>query len=105
MAEGEHMAVNGGGDVELVDANGDYSGASACSRSRRAVKSISLVRLIAACMAAGGVQYGWALQLSLLTPYVQVFTWSTTTLHACVNAFPPCFVFRCFVGDVRFAFL
>ncbi|THU49609.1 hypothetical protein C4D60_Mb06t11330 [Musa balbisiana] len=71
MAEGEHMAVNGGGDVELVDANGDYSGASACSRSRRAVKSISLVRLIAACMAAGGVQYGWALQLSLLTPYVQ----------------------------------
>ncbi|CAL9190211.1 unnamed protein product [Musa hybrid cultivar] len=74
MAEGEHMAVNGGGDVELVDANGDYSGASACSRSRRAAKSISLVRLIAACMAAGGVQYGWALQLSLLTPYVQVCT-------------------------------
>ncbi|XP_065011030.1 sucrose transport protein SUT1-like [Musa acuminata AAA Group] len=71
MAEGEHMAVNGGGDVELVDAKGDYSGASTCSRSRSAAKSISLVRLIAACMAAGGVQYGWALQLSLLTPYVQ----------------------------------
>ncbi|RRT74571.1 hypothetical protein BHE74_00021692 [Ensete ventricosum] len=72
MAEEEHMAVNGGGDVELVEAKGaDYSGVSACSRSRRAAKSISLVRLIVACMAAGGVQYGWALQLSLLTPYVQ----------------------------------
>ncbi|KAJ0988340.1 hypothetical protein J5N97_006696 [Dioscorea zingiberensis] len=33
--------------------------------------SISLIRLIFACTVAGGVQYGWALQLSLLTPYVQ----------------------------------
>jgi hypothetical protein len=33
---------------------------------------ISLVGLFLACMVAGGVQYGWALQLSLLTPYVQV---------------------------------
>ncbi|XBJ08673.1 hypothetical protein VPH35_013921 [Triticum aestivum] len=32
---------------------------------------ISLVGLFLACMVAGGVQYGWALQLSLLTPYVQ----------------------------------
>ncbi|XP_020575515.1 sucrose transport protein SUT1-like [Phalaenopsis equestris] len=32
---------------------------------------ISLVRLIFCCTVAGGVQYGWALQLSLLTPYVQ----------------------------------
>ncbi|KAG0470121.1 hypothetical protein HPP92_016216 [Vanilla planifolia] len=31
----------------------------------------SLTRLIFASMVAGGVQYGWALQLSLLTPYVQ----------------------------------
>lgn len=35
-------------------------------------QSISLIRLIFSCMVAGGVQYGWALQLSLLTPYVQV---------------------------------
>jgi hypothetical protein len=33
---------------------------------------ISMVGLFLACMVAGGVQYGWALQLSLLTPYVQV---------------------------------
>uniref|UniRef100_A0ACD5U5R8 Uncharacterized protein n=1 Tax=Avena sativa TaxID=4498 RepID=A0ACD5U5R8_AVESA len=32
---------------------------------------MSLVELFFACMVAGGVQYGWALQLSLLTPYVQ----------------------------------
>nr|AJF36163.1 sucrose transporter 6 [Saccharum hybrid cultivar GT28] len=32
---------------------------------------ISMVGLFLACMVAGGVQYGWALQLSLLTPYVQ----------------------------------
>ncbi|KAG0482878.1 hypothetical protein HPP92_010962 [Vanilla planifolia] len=36
-----------------------------------APKPISLVRLFFSCMVAGGVQYGWALQLSLLTPYVQ----------------------------------
>ncbi|KAK8934463.1 Sucrose transport protein SUT1 [Platanthera zijinensis] len=32
---------------------------------------LSLPRVIFSCMAVGGVQYGWALQLSLLTPYVQ----------------------------------
>jgi hypothetical protein len=29
-------------------------------------------------MVAGGVQYGWALQLSLLTPYVQVHLYIST---------------------------
>lgn len=38
----------------------------------RGQPEISLVRLIFCCTVAGGVQYGWALQLSLLTPYVQV---------------------------------
>ncbi|KAM0952946.1 putative sucrose/H+ symporter, plant, MFS transporter superfamily [Dioscorea sansibarensis] len=37
----------------------------------RARREVSLVRLVFSCMVAGGVQYGWALQLSLLTPYVQ----------------------------------
>ncbi|XP_020583246.1 sucrose transport protein SUT3-like, partial [Phalaenopsis equestris] len=32
---------------------------------------LSLARLCFCCMVAGGVQFGWALQLSLLTPYVQ----------------------------------
>ncbi|KAK8942063.1 Sucrose transport protein SUT1 [Platanthera guangdongensis] len=57
----------GGGDVEL-------SGASVRAPANNvavAAKPISLVRLFFSCMVAGGVQYGWALQLSLLTPYVQ----------------------------------
>ncbi|KAM0906576.1 hypothetical protein ACQ4PT_016707 [Festuca glaucescens] len=28
-------------------------------------------RVVLACMVAAGVQFGWALQLSLLTPYIQ----------------------------------
>jgi solute carrier family 45 protein 1/2/4 len=47
---------------------------------------ISLVGLFLACMVAGGVQYGWALQLSLLTPYVQVH------VHLCASA-ASCFLF------------
>jgi hypothetical protein len=31
-------------------------------------------RVVLACMVAAGVQFGWALQLSLLTPYIQVPT-------------------------------
>ncbi|WOL00635.1 sucrose transport protein SUT1 isoform X2 [Canna indica] len=41
------------------------------ARKSLVAKPISLARLIFACTVAGGVQYGWALQLSLLTPYVQ----------------------------------
>lgn len=35
-------------------------------------KHISLVTLVLSCTVAAGVQFGWALQLSLLTPYIQV---------------------------------
>ncbi|CAL9179859.1 unnamed protein product [Musa hybrid cultivar] len=55
-----------GGEVELSGSNGDDNGAAGPPPQK-----ISLVRLIFSCMVAGGVQYGWALQLSLLTPYVQ----------------------------------
>ncbi|OIV93742.1 hypothetical protein TanjilG_16593 [Lupinus angustifolius] len=34
-------------------------------------KDISLVNLVLSCTVAAGVQFGWALQLSLLTPYIQ----------------------------------
>ncbi|CAI9096636.1 OLC1v1032829C1 [Oldenlandia corymbosa var. corymbosa] len=34
-------------------------------------KHSSLLRLILSCTVAAGVQFGWALQLSLLTPYIQ----------------------------------
>ncbi|EPS58915.1 hypothetical protein M569_15897, partial [Genlisea aurea] len=38
---------------------------------RPPVNSCSLRTLILSCTVAAGVQFGWALQLSLLTPYVQ----------------------------------
>ncbi|KAJ4888413.1 Sucrose transport protein SUC3 [Raphanus sativus] len=34
-------------------------------------KDCSLVTLVLSCTVAAGVQFGWALQLSLLTPYIQ----------------------------------
>lgn len=37
-------------------------------------KNCSLVTLVLSCTVAAGVQFGWALQLSLLTPYIQVLT-------------------------------
>lgn len=36
-------------------------------------KQCSLITLVLSCTVAAGVQFGWALQLSLLTPYIQVF--------------------------------
>ena len=39
-------------------------------------KGRGLKTLILASMVAAGVQFGWALQLSLLTPYVQVISLS-----------------------------
>ncbi|RWW70630.1 hypothetical protein BHE74_00021691, partial [Ensete ventricosum] len=61
-----------GEDVEIIEAsNMDNSNFATSSHSPHMAKPISLVRLFLACMVAGGVQYGWALQLSLLTPYIQ----------------------------------
>ncbi|XP_042374626.1 sucrose transport protein SUT1-like [Zingiber officinale] len=67
---GQREASGQGRKLELAEAThaGEaYDGESPVV----AVKHISLTRLIFACMVTGGVQYGWALQLSLLTPYVQ----------------------------------
>ncbi|WOL02702.1 Sucrose transport protein SUT1 [Canna indica] len=51
---------------------------SSARNSTSGGKSISYLRLIFSCAIAGGVQYGWALQLSLLTPYVQTLGLSHT---------------------------
>ncbi|KAI9186533.1 hypothetical protein LWI28_018237 [Acer negundo] len=40
----------------------------------------SLITLILSCTVANGVQFGWALQLSLLTPYIQIIDYG---LEAC----------------------
>jgi hypothetical protein len=56
-----------------LQANGSVGGDAGTSGFRR------IVRLFFACMVAGGIQYGWALQLSLLSPYSQV-SYSPTCL-------------------------
>ncbi|XP_010917012.1 sucrose transport protein SUT3 isoform X2 [Elaeis guineensis] len=73
MSNGERV----GGEVELAEKSGGGRGGGRdvslveTAGGQPPEKPISLTRLIFACMVAGGVQYGWALQLSLLTPYVQ----------------------------------
>nr|AFO84088.1 sucrose transport protein [Actinidia chinensis] len=42
-----------------------------CSPSHSPPKHTPLMTLILSCTIAAGVQFGWALQLSLLTPYIQ----------------------------------
>lgn len=60
------MARGDGG--QLAELSAGVRGAAAVVDH---VAPISLGRLILAGMVAGGVQYGWALQLSLLSPYSQ----------------------------------
>ncbi|KAA8529448.1 hypothetical protein F0562_033753 [Nyssa sinensis] len=52
--------------------NGSASGLPMVSSpSHPPPKHCNLARLILTCTVAAGVQFGWALQLSLLTPYIQ----------------------------------
>lgn len=44
-------------------------------------KHNTLLTLILSCTVAAGVQFGWALQLSLLTPYIQVRFWTRCMLR------------------------
>lgn len=80
--------ARGDGELELsVGVRG--TGGAAAAAAADHVAPISLGRLILAGMVAGGVQYGWALQLSLLTPYVQVYIINSTctyALHAIMHA-------------------
>uniref|UniRef100_A0A453Q5M1 Uncharacterized protein n=1 Tax=Aegilops tauschii subsp. strangulata TaxID=200361 RepID=A0A453Q5M1_AEGTS len=57
-----------GGDAERPKEE-QGSGAEAGEGGR---KGAPKWRVVLACMVAAGVQFGWALQLSLLTPYIQV---------------------------------
>ena len=57
------MNLEGGGAV----AGGKKGDGNAARKPARGI-----VRLFLACMVSGGIQYGWALQLSLLSPYSQV---------------------------------
>jgi len=64
-------------ELELVDV--DHRGKRIHVNSPPSIHSpsppsnkASLVNLVLSCTVAAGVQFGWALQLSLLTPYIQV---------------------------------
>lgn len=50
--------------------NGNASGYSSSAQGSP-TENCSLITLILSCTVAAGVQFGWALQLSLLTPYIQ----------------------------------
>ncbi|KAJ3672247.1 hypothetical protein LUZ60_006968 [Juncus effusus] len=74
-AELELVSLNGGerdlnrnpkGEIR-DSSNGDSNGNSSENEKPR----ISTRNLVLSCMVAAGVQFGWALQLSLLTPYIQ----------------------------------
>lgn len=63
-------------EMELVSLNGSPGAGDAAPKDphppgTRAAGGTSRTKLVLACMVAAGVQFGWALQLSLLTPYIQ----------------------------------
>lgn len=60
-------------------------------------KHYSLIILVLSCTVAAGVQFGWALQLSLLTPYIQVCSLCIAlfSLYSSLN-FLFYFIFHCF---------
>lgn len=68
-AEMELVSLNGGtprgGSPKDPDATHQQGPPAARTTTTR--------KLVLACMVAAGVQFGWALQLSLLTPYIQVY--------------------------------
>jgi len=54
-------------------------------RSQSTRHHISLITLVLSCTVAAGVQFGWALQLSLLTPYIQATPSSLKLVFLCVS--------------------
>ncbi|KAJ9554447.1 hypothetical protein OSB04_018492 [Centaurea solstitialis] len=58
--------------IESDNSNRNSNGnASGYSEGGPPTENCSLITLILSCTVAAGVQFGWALQLSLLTPYIQ----------------------------------
>lgn len=65
--------------------------------------AVSIVRLFLACMVSGGIQYGWALQLSLLSPYSQVLyapPFGPPSPSACLRVHVAGFVFALFPDNM-----
>ncbi|KAI3865326.1 hypothetical protein MKX03_037304 [Papaver bracteatum] len=58
-------------DLHSRSSSTDVNGSPSSNNSNNNHRNISMKTLILSCMVAAGVQFGWALQLSLLTPYIQ----------------------------------
>ncbi|KAM0003005.1 hypothetical protein Hdeb2414_s0305g00862011 [Helianthus debilis subsp. tardiflorus] len=62
-------------DKSNVFGNGNAPNPSSSSSSSTSLglptQNCSMITLVLSCAVAAGVQFGWALQLSLLTPYIQ----------------------------------
>nr|UNJ12778.1 sucrose transporter 2 [Cedrus deodara] len=67
QAQIELSTVSGSRESNSRPDNGETTGSGNNNNANRN----SLKTLILSCMIAAGVQFGWALQLSLLTPYIQ----------------------------------
>lgn len=67
-AEVELVGIDGDGDEprHRIDLNSPPRGDQLPTKN-----NASLTHLVLSCTVAAGVQFGWALQLSLLTPYIQ----------------------------------
>lgn len=68
QAQIELSAVSGSTESNSRRDNGETAGSG---NNNNDANRNSLKTLILSCMIAAGVQFGWALQLSLLTPYIQ----------------------------------
>ncbi|WOH16451.1 hypothetical protein DCAR_0936004 [Daucus carota subsp. sativus] len=63
----DHVNLNGA----AANAESAENASSSQQQQQQRSEGISMVTLVLSCTVAAGVQFGWALQLSLLTPYIQ----------------------------------
>ncbi|KAH7857783.1 hypothetical protein Vadar_016421 [Vaccinium darrowii] len=72
LRQEDHNGVEFGDKSNSVSSNGGNHSSDPEDRSSAPPPpQTSLLTLILSCTVAAGVQFGWALQLSLLTPYIQ----------------------------------
>lgn len=67
----DSMNQSGESSNHHISSNGVDSNASSQPAQQISSNGISMITLVLSCTVAAGVQFGWALQLSLLTPYIQ----------------------------------
>ncbi|XP_065861445.1 sucrose transport protein SUC3 [Euphorbia lathyris] len=66
-----HLGSSSSPNSSSQISNNDSSFSSPVPARSKSTNHFSFVALVLSCTVAAGVQFGWALQLSLLTPYIQ----------------------------------